>query len=1190
MDRLAILRRLRRAEEELRDGLAASGEATLAAAEVDALRGSTAYRLGRLIVDAARSPRGIVALPGGAFRLLIEYWRARAGRRAATPGHGDPAAKDAGRIEFGGAGAAAWAPPMVALPDCGRDLRIAGICDRFTADNLAPECEFTRLHPDTWSTQIGEGKPHLLFVESAWEGMSGEWRGKVQGSGSTVAEIVAKCRELGIPSVFWNKEDPLHFEAFLPVAAMCDVVFTTDAAMIPRYKRELAHERVYVLPFALQPALHHPIQNRKDERVEGGFFAGAWYGRHPSRCRDFMNLADALSLVGPFEIFDRNSGSIEPDQRYPDRYARNLRPAVEYSSTPALYRRYRIGLTLNTIKQSPTMFARRALELIGTGTSVYSNYSSALSSMFGNLVVSTDDGDRILREAYAEIKDPLNEKFRARRQAALRKVLLEHCWEERLRMLLHHTYGTPRSAILRDVTVVARVRDEAGLRRLSAMLDSQKGVSVRAWADAPRDLELPPALQRLPSNGPGISLVDLAGKGKVAPWHADDFYGEFYLLDLLLSLSFRQGEIVGKASYSTAEGGLVTHVAPELENRKVGRLAARRALLPASAWAGTVGELLDRLDDLEITGDNLVSVDGLSYIQNGGRLLQTGGRWSREAADDGWPMSHIRHFTEQMPASTGARNATGKLLTGAQLATLFGGSAKSPLVSVSAKGWLLELVSRLPAGQEIELHSRPMSRTTMENNNGKLEACLEATPSPAFELRLQALDRTGAVLVEVPLPASVNVKADAPGSTSGYRFSLRVRGNVVTYLDSLLLSHADPVPVVMPGQGRLVVVVNQYPSRESLYRNAFVHRRVKAYQRLGVAVDVVWVTRTLTPTSYEFDGVQVQVCDADSLRATLRISGHEAIAVHFLDRDMWTALEEAAATTRTVVWLHGSDIQSWHRRKFNFRAGSEQATAARESEARTAFWKGLMEAPPAGLGFVFVSRMFAGQVWEDIGVQLPDDRWTVIHNPIDTGLFQYWKKSPEQRFRILLVRPHHSRVYANDVAAKVISLLSLRPEFRQMSFLLVGDGPLFEENFGQLLQYPNVHFRRSFLTQQELASLYRDYGIFLVPTRADTQGVTRDEAMACGLVAVTNRVGAVAEFVDNECAILAAEEDAEAMAEGILSLLANPDRFQQMSAAAAARVRMQSDMDDVIAKEIEWCMGSPAMPVSGLDVIGGASN
>jgi glycosyltransferase involved in cell wall biosynthesis len=40
-----------------------------------------------------------------------------------------------------------------------------------------------------------------------------------------------------------------------------------------------------------------------------------------------------------------------------------------------------------------------------------------------------------------------------------------------------------------------------------------------------------------------------------------------------------------------------------------------------------------------------------------------------------------------------------------------------------------------------------------------------------------------------------------------------------------------------------------------------------------------------------------------------------------------------------------------------------------------------------------------------------------------------------------------------------------------------------------------------------------------VPSRTDTQGVSRDEAMSSGLVPVTNAVAAIPEFVDDtvEC-------------------------------------------------------------------------
>jgi glycosyltransferase involved in cell wall biosynthesis len=84
----------------------------------------------------------------------------------------------------------------------------------------------------------------------------------------------------------------------------------------------------------------------------------------------------------------------------------------------------------------------------------------------------------------------------------------------------------------------------------------------------------------------------------------------------------------------------------------------------------------------------------------------------------------------------------------------------------------------------------------------------------------------------------------------------------------------------------------------------------------------------------------------------------------------------------------------------------------------------------------------------------------------------------------------------------------------------------------------------------------------------DTHGVSRDEAMASGLVPVTNAVTAIPEFVDDSCGILAPGEDADAMARGITLLYAHPERFAAMSKAAAKRVRAQSDAQRVICAEL----------------------
>ena len=183
---------------------------------------------------------------------------------------------------------------------------------------------------------------------------------------------------------------------------------------------------------------------------------------------------------------------------------------------------------------------------------------------------------------------------------------------------------------------------------------------------------------------------------------------------------------------------------------------------------------------------------------------------------------------------------------------------------------------------------------------------------------------------------------------------------------------------------------------------------------------------------------------------------------------------------------------------------------------------------------------------EDLGFRLPESHYEVVHNPIDTDLFAYHPKSTEQCKKILSIRPYTSRTYANDLSVKVILALTGKPYFKDLEFRMIGDGKLFDEALAPLRGYSNVYIEGLYLTQAEIAAFHREYGISLCPTRMETQGVSRNEAMSSGLVPITNAVAAIPEFVDDSCGILAPSEDAEAMAHGIARLFAKPDTFASL--------------------------------------------
>jgi glycosyltransferase involved in cell wall biosynthesis len=93
--------------------------------------------------------------------------------------------------------------------------------------------------------------------------------------------------------------------------------------------------------------------------------------------------------------------------------------------------------------------------------------------------------------------------------------------------------------------------------------------------------------------------------------------------------------------------------------------------------------------------------------------------------------------------------------------------------------------------------------------------------------------------------------------------------------------------------------------------------------------------------------------------------------------------------------------------------------------------------------------------------------------------------------------------------------------------------------------------------------------VFLTPTRMDSQGVSRDEAMSSGLVPITTSVTAIPEFVDSESGILVPGEDYKAMADAIIRLVNDPVLFDKLSSGAAERVRQQSRSQKIISAEIK---------------------
>ncbi|HEY9468432.1 MAG TPA: glycosyltransferase [Propionibacteriaceae bacterium] len=536
---------------------------------------------------------------------------------ASSVGKLSPLVRDVHRkiahIDRGKSGAAARiSSPAADLPDvlsrCERprlaDLRVAAILDEFSAKAFEPEWNQTLVTPETWRQELAAGLD-LLFVESAWAGNDGAWTYHLVGQSAprpALVEMIDSFRQHGVPTVFWNKEDPPHFDDFLATAGLFDVVFTTEAAMVPAYRERLGHERIYVLPFAAQPRMHNPGRVghvRRDSQVA----FGGMYFRHkyPERREQMDFLLPAASKF-KLDIFARHQDLPNTNYHFPEPYQPFVRGSLPYSKMLAAYHAYKVILNVNSVPGSASMCARRIFEATASGAAVVSPPTPAIDAFFpsGSITQVSDE-----QEAHEEIRGLLRSpEYRDRRvHLAQREVWAKHTYRHRVHEVLNRAgVATPAtreeslSIILPTIrphlipgvleTVAAQKKVSPQLLVLAHGFDPDVSfLTARANELGIADLQI---LKASTSDSLGTCLNQLvaAADGDIlTKMDDDDHYAPWYLHDLCKALEYSGADVVGKAaSYvyvASRDATILTYAGHEHRDTdfvRGGTLMARRSV------------------------------------------------------------------------------------------------------------------------------------------------------------------------------------------------------------------------------------------------------------------------------------------------------------------------------------------------------------------------------------------------------------------------------------------------------------------------------------------------------------------------------------------------------------------------------------------------------------------------------------
>lgn len=266
-----------------------------------------------------------------------------------------------------------------------RDLQVGLVADEFTSRTISATLPTVMLSRGGGTDQL-EGLDAVI-IESAWEGREHEWFHGVAYHGEEEAQdlwqLIAGSRARGIPVLFWNKEDPVHFRSFALAASRTDHVFTTDADRLPAYLQQSSQNlSASSLPFYAQPRLHNPLPSTRESSSTVAF-AGSYYGsRYPKRSEELSTILEVAAEFG-LTIYDRQKDRRDSPYQLPDELQQHSVGAVPYDQVLEVYKSHPVNINVNSVSNSPSMFSRRVVEIAASGSLVASGAGRGVREVLG---------------------------------------------------------------------------------------------------------------------------------------------------------------------------------------------------------------------------------------------------------------------------------------------------------------------------------------------------------------------------------------------------------------------------------------------------------------------------------------------------------------------------------------------------------------------------------------------------------------------------------------------------------------------------------------------------------------------------------------------------------------------------------------------------------------------------------------
>ena len=294
----------------------------------------------------------------------------------------------------------------------------------------------------------------------------------------------------------------------------------------------------------------------------------------------------------------------------------------------------------------------------------------------------------------------------------------------------------------------------------------------------------------------------------------------------------------------------------------------------------------------------------------------------------------------------------------------------------------------------------------------------------------------------------------------------------------------------------------------------------------------------------------------------LAVRMHEVVRTHRLDllhvhyaiphaTSAWIAremLEDGGRTVRIATTLHGTDI-----------------TLVGQDPSFHAITKFSIERSDA---LTAVSEYLKRETFNAFGCT--SCAVEVIHNFIDPDVYDRHKYSVTVRDQVPAGRKvlmHISNFRPVKRVRDVVRIFAHVARAMPSVLVMVGDGPdrVAAEKEAEAL---GVSDQTVFLGRLDsIAPLLAGADLFLLPTERESFGLSALEALACGVPVIGTRAGGLPEVVqDGVTGVLRDVGDVEGMSAAAVDILASRERWESMSAAAAADARERFSQEEVVTR------------------------